>query len=56
MTSGTSQVYETALSEEDDVAAVLHEESVDLGLNVLYTLGTLLQPGDIDLNIEVTNV
>jgi hypothetical protein len=31
---GTSQVDETALGEEDDVAAAGHEVAVDLGLDV----------------------
>lgn len=56
MASGTSQVDETALSEEDDVAAVLHEEAVDLGLDVLDAGSILLQPGDINLDIEVTDI
>lgn len=56
VTSGASQVDETAFGEEDDVTAVLHEESVNLGLDVLDALGVLLQPRDVNLNIEVTNV
>lgn len=56
MASGTSQVNETALSEEDNVAAVLHEEAVDLGLDVLNAGRVLLQPGDVNLDIEVTDV
>lgn len=54
--SGTSQVDETALGEEDDVAAVLHEESVDLGLDVGNAGSVGLQPGNVNLDIEVTNV
>lgn len=42
MASGTSQVDETALSEENDVAATLHQVSVDLWLDVLYAGGILL--------------
>jgi hypothetical protein len=34
MTSRTSQVYETAFSEEDDVVAVWHQETIHLGLDV----------------------
>lgn len=52
----TSQVNETALSEEDDVTAVLHEETVNLGLDVLHRLGVGLEPGNIDFDIEVTDV
>ena len=54
--SGASQVDETALSKEDDVTAVLHEVAVDLGLDVLDGLGVGLQPGNIDFDIEVTDV
>lgn len=54
--SGASQVDETALGKEDDVAAVLHEEAVDLGLDVLDGLGVGLQPGNVDFDIEVTDV
>lgn len=53
---GTAKVDEAALSEEDDVAAVLHEEAVDLGLDVLDGRGVGLQPRDVNLDIEVTNV
>jgi hypothetical protein len=53
---GTSEVDETTLGEEDDVVAIRHEETVDLGLNVLDGLGVLLEPGNVDFNVEVTNV
>ena len=56
MTGGASQVDETSLSEEDDVAAALHEVTINLGLDVLHALGVLLQPGDVDLNVKMTNV
>ena len=56
VTGGTSQVNETTLGEEDDVAAVLHQEAVDLRLDVGDAGGVRLQPGDINLDIEVTNV
>lgn len=52
----TAKVDETALCEEDDVTAGRHEETVDLGLDVLDRCGVLLQPGNVDLNVEVTNV
>lgn len=38
------------------MAAAGHEEAVDLGLDILDALGIRLQPGNIDLNIEVANV
>ncbi len=56
MTSSTSQVHETPLSKKDNVATILHEETVDLGLDVLNALGVLLQPSNVNLDIEVTNV
>ena len=54
--SGTSQVDEAALGEEDDVAAALHGVAVDLGLDVLDRLGIGLEPCNIDFNVEVTNI
>jgi hypothetical protein len=54
--SGTSQVNETALGEEDDVAAAGHEEAVDLGLDVGDGFGVLLEPRNVDFDIEVTDV
>lgn len=54
--SGASQVDETALGKEDDMAAVLHEEAVDLWLDVLDGSSVLLQPGDINLDIEMSDV
>lgn len=56
VTGGTAKVDQATLSEEDDVAAVLHQEAVDLWLDVLDGGSVGLQPGDVDLNIEVTNV
>ena len=56
VTGSTSQVNETALSEEDDVTAVLHEETVNLGLDVLDRAGVGLEPSNVNLDIEVTNV
>jgi len=56
VTGGTAKVDETALGEEDDVTAGRHEETVDLGLDVLDRGGVLLQPGNVNLNVEVTNV
>lgn len=53
---GTSQVNETTLSKEDDVTTVLHEVTVNLWLDVLNALGVCLQPSNVNLDIEVTNV
>lgn len=51
----TAKVDKTALSEEDDVLAV-EAVTVNLGLDVLDGLSVGLQPGDVNLDIEVTNV
>jgi hypothetical protein len=56
VTSGASEVDETAFGEKDDVVAIGHEEAVDLGLDVLHGLGVLLEPGDVDFNVEVADV
>lgn len=54
--SGTAQVDETALSEKDDVTAVLHQVAVNLGLDVGDGLSVLLEPSNVDFDIEVTDV
>lgn len=51
----TAKVDKTTLSEEDDVLAV-EAVTVNLGLDVLDGLRVGLQPGDVNLDIEVTNV
>ena len=56
VTGGTAQVDETALGEEDETASAGHEVAVDLGLDVLDRLGVLLQPGNVNLVVEVTNI
>lgn len=53
---GTAKVDETTLGEKDDVTAVGHQEAVNLRLDVLDGLGVLLEPGNVDLNVEVTDV
>ena len=53
---GAAQVDQTTLSQEDDVLAVLESEPVHLGLDVGLQLGVLLQPLDLDLAVEVTDV
>lgn len=54
--SCTAEIDQTTLGEEDDVAAAGHEVSVNLGFDVLYALGVLLQPSNVDLDIEMANV
>jgi hypothetical protein len=56
VTSSTSQVDETTLSKKDDVTAALHEVAVDLGLDVADRLSVLLEPCNVDFDIEVTDV
>lgn len=56
VTGGTAKVNKATLGEEEDVAAVGHEEAVNLGLDGLDGLGVGLEPGNVNLNIEVTNV
>jgi hypothetical protein len=53
---GTPQVDQTAIGEEDYVTTVRHKEAIDLRLNVLHTLGVFLQPSNINLDVEVTNI
>lgn len=53
--SSTAKVDKTTLGEEDDVLAV-EAVTVNLGLDVLDGLRVGLQPGDVNLDIEVTNV
>lgn len=49
------KVDKSAFSKEDDVTSRFHGESVDLGLDVDGLLGVGLQPGNVDLNVEVTD-
>jgi len=55
VTGGTSQVDKTTLSQEDNVVSVGELEPVYLGLDGL-ALGISLEPGDVDLDIEMTDV
>lgn len=56
MTSSATQVDETTLSEEDNVSARLEGVSVNLRLDVRVLSSVGLEPSDVDLNVEVTNV
>lgn len=51
-----AEVDETTRGEDDQVAAVLEQVAIDLGLDVDLLDGVLVQPGNVDLSIEVTNV
>lgn len=55
VTGGTAEVDQTALGEQNDVLAV-QEVAVNLGLDVLDGLSVGLEPGNVDLNVEVANV
>jgi hypothetical protein len=56
VSGSTSQVDETALGKQDDVAAILHQEAVDLGLDGSAAGSVGLEPGNVNLAVEVTNV
>ena len=56
MARSTSKVDKTAFGEENNVAAAGHEVAVNLGLDVLDRLGVLLQPGDVDFDVEMSNI
>ena len=53
--SAAAEVDETALGEEDDVAAGSHGEAVNLGLDVDVLDGVLLEPGNVDLDVKVAD-
>jgi hypothetical protein len=56
VTGSTAKVDKAALGKEDDVAAAGHEEAVNLGLDVLDRAGVGLEPSNVNLDIEVTDV
>ena len=56
MAHGTTKVDKTTLSQQDEVLAVGEGVPVHLGLDVRLLLAVLLQPLDLDLAVEVTNV
>lgn len=56
VTGSATQVDETTLGEEDNVTARLEGVSVDLRLDVGVLSGVGLEPRDVDLNVEVTDV
>ena len=49
------KVDQTTLSKEDDVTAAGHGVTVNLGLDVDDLDSVLLQPRNVDLDIEVTD-
>lgn len=56
MSGGTSKVDKTSLSEEDDVASVLEGVAVDLWLDGVLLGGIGVEPLDVNLTIEVSDV
>jgi hypothetical protein len=54
--SSAAQVDQATLGKQNDVTAVLHQETVNLRLDVLDGLGVGLEPGNINFDIEVANV
>jgi hypothetical protein len=55
VTVRAAEVDETALGEEDNVAAGRHGEAVHLGLDVDGLGGVGLEPCDVDLDVKVTD-
>ena len=53
---GATKVDKTTLSQQDEVLAIGEGVPVHLGLDVRLLLAVLLQPLDLDLAVEVTNV
>ena len=57
MTVGAAEVHEAAAREHDELLAVGEDELIDQLLDVdLFDLGVLLEPLDLDLAVEVTDV
>ena len=55
MAGTTAEVDKSTLGKEDEVTTGWHGESVDLGLDVDGLGGSLLEPSDVNLDIEVTD-
>ena len=49
------EIDKTAFCEENDVSTRLHREAIHLRLNVNHLLGICLQPGYVNLNIEMAD-
>jgi hypothetical protein len=56
VTGGTAKVNQTSLSQQNDMASVGHSITVNLRLDVLDRLGIGLEPGNVNLDIEVADV
>lgn len=55
MASSASQVDETTLGEEDDMATIWHGEAIHLWLDIGHRLGGGLEPCNINLDVEVAD-
>lgn len=51
-----AEVDEATFREEDDVAAVGHEVAIYLRFDVLDGFCVLLEPGDVDLDVEMADI
>src|SRR5579871_1899718 len=56
MSGSTTKVDEATFGEKDDMTTVGHQETVNLQLDVCDTLCVLLEPGNVNLDIKMTNV
>jgi hypothetical protein len=56
VTGGTSEIDETAICQKNNMSTRGQKVAVDLGLDVGDGLGVGLEPGNINLNIEMSNV
>lgn len=56
MAGCAAQINKTSFSEENNVAAVLHQETINLRFDVLYALRVFLQPCNVNLNVEMSDV
>src|SRR5579859_7420545 len=56
VTGSTSKIDKSALGKEDDMVTVGEEVSVNLGFHVDDALGVLLEPCNVDFNIEMADV
>lgn len=49
------QVNKSTFCEKNNVTATSHGKSIDLRLDIDVLYSILLQPGNVDLNVKVTN-
>ena len=56
MAGSAAEIDKTAFGKENDVIAVFHEVAVYLGLDARNGFGVLLEPGDVDFNVEMADI